>query len=622
MSKQSSSTWNKDPQRQNNIFDTNVDFFGEMDIIDKEEIAVIGDVNKNHDKFCVVIKNFFDKLVSGIEFVLVDGYIGKIDNGIVSYTKTSLPLLYLFGGMAYRTISDFYAPKGQGIENYSPLSGDYDIIAGVNGKIFYLGADPFLSINKDGYTKITNLQRFLVFKGNDVFVEDNYTDLRLIPNKFKCDKEICDDVYVKNDIYNHLKETFLILLKELANILVKMGINLSKPTENIIDTEFIKFVEYSEKNINLAVYVAGFSSMTDYVDAHFRIGFPVGKHMYHILEMQIHEGYPDRNIIDRYVIKDTLEKNKKIVIYDLITGQYQIPIISPKNLLITQTKALYDRSKKAKYINIQKCRKDYMRIKYLCTLLYNYNEMLPIDDAQDFLNECNTSYNQLLKFKEIVSSCAAPKNIPIYGALENIKSDQPFWKQSQNLQKNTTKTLYSSPSNFSIDDVLKIDVMSWRRKTNELNNAKLNDLESYYLQHQQLASNPKKSQYTPTIARKDNVTYSAPPDGDKESNKYIPPNVSTKYIPPKRSVTYTPSAAYASSVQSNKYIPPKKSVQYTSERYNKYDNQSNKYNDQYNNLLETSDQFAGNNNDNDVVVHHKYLKYKQKYLQLKNDMQY
>lgn len=119
-----------------------------------------------------------------------------------------------------------------------------------------------------------------------------------------------------------------------------------------------------------------------------------------------------RDVLDGYVINDMLGKYTKLKLYNLVFPDYDIPNCSLINLLATQTKTLFTKAGRGKIKNDMKCRKDYMRVKYLCTLLYN--NLLPEDNARKFLDECEQSYRLPLENKSTVSRCTNIRDIPFY----------------------------------------------------------------------------------------------------------------------------------------------------------------------------------------------------------------
>ncbi|XWV26623.1 hypothetical protein QJ857_gp0438 [Tupanvirus soda lake] len=461
-----------------NTYIQNPIYFSKIDVIDNIEAGLIGKINNNHRSFILAINNFFNNFKDIIEISDADGYTATWGD-IITYKPERLPLIYLFGGMVYRTISDFYAPENEKIENYAPLSGDYDAIIGTKNKIFY----PQKEIKREQlnqYTKITELHKFYVFKSTDVFKENEYLLGESINNEYDCSRGLCDNIYMKNELVTKFKNTFEKMLDDIATVLISAGIDLSYPLNDKIDRFFIKFAQSSKDNTNLAVYLAAMSNTKDHIDLHFRVAFYDNKNKqhYHIFEGQIFENFSNRDILDGYVINDTSGEYKKIKLYHLIHPEYEIPIISPTNLIITQTRTLYNRAERGKTKNIRKCRKDYMRIKYLCTFFYNHNNLLPDDDSNNFLKECNLSYNQLLKVKNTIARCSNISNVPLYQGKE----------ESKLTTEEINKSFYAAKTNYRFSDLDNI-------KISQLENIETNDLENFGYQGI-TSKKPSKSIYS------------------------------------------------------------------------------------------------------------------------------
>ena len=578
------------------IYKNNPVYFKKSGIIDAIEVPVIGLINEYHDYFLNAVNNFFNDFNINIKTYQVDGYIVTKNNGtlvnpklmpqegIISNVASKLPLTYMLGGMVYRIISDFYAPPTERIENYAPLSGDYDGIIGTQEKIFYLGRTINTFAN---YTKIAELEKYFVYQNTNIFINNDYLVGEKINNKFICNNSICDDIYMKDEVYDKLKSCFDKLLMNVSIILTNMGINLSFPTPTHIDSNFIKFTEYQSKNVNLAVYVAGFISDADNVDTHFRIAFPVKNQHMHIVEIQIYENYSQRNILDGFFVNDGSDKYKKIKLYRLEQPEFQIQIISPNNLLVSQTKTLYDRAKRGKIKNINRCRKDYMRIKYLCTLLYNYNTLLPEDDRANFLTECNLSYQQLLRYKNVISPCANMKNIPIYAA--NDKQELNRVQSGKIPTIMSTKPLYTSTSNYRFSDIDNMDAQSL---TIMEKNIKFNNLENLG------TSGKKGQQYTTKNTNIQKPHASTSPN--TATSPGVPTPVPWRPMGPQSSTTTgswrSPSLANKSQPQTTMIQPPWR--QPTTKPIN---------------------QSGGIHTDQDIYAY-KYRKYKSKLMKLEKSM--
>jgi len=102
----------------------------------------------------------------------------------------------------------------------------------------------------------------------------------------------CDDVFMESSSYNVLAEIFQKLLKDVVEILVSLGIDLSKDPENVIDNSFVKITEYRTSD-KLEVYSTAISNNENYVDVHFRIAFYDAESSlyYHIIEIQVYENF-------------------------------------------------------------------------------------------------------------------------------------------------------------------------------------------------------------------------------------------------------------------------------------------------------------------------------------------
>ncbi|XWV25676.1 p87 [Tupanvirus deep ocean] len=466
-----------------NTYTQNPIYFSKVSIIENIESELIGKINENHQKFVLAINRFFNDFKNIIDVTDVDGYTATWGD-IITYNPTKLPLIYLFGGMVYRTISDFYAADNEKIENYAPLSGDYDAIIGTKDKIFY----PQKEINHEQlnqYTKIAELYKPYVFKSTDIFKDNEYLRGESIKNEYICHDRLCDNIFIKNELSSGLKNVFEKVLDDIADALVSAGIDLSHPLENKIDQYFIKFAQSTKTNLNLAVYLAAMCNTKNHIDLHFRVAFydtKNNKH-YHIFEGQIYENFSNRDILDGYVVKDESGKYKKLKLYHLIHPDYEIPIISPTNLIITQTRTLYNRAERRKTKNIKKCRKDYMRIKYLCTFFYNHNNLLPDDDSKNFLRECNSSYKQLLQVKNIISRCTNITNLPLYQG----KGDSKLTTEE------TNKSFYAANSNYRFSDLDNMKISDRSRLEKYL---EINDLENFGYQKYETSKKPLKSDYS------------------------------------------------------------------------------------------------------------------------------
>lgn len=396
-----------------NIYSRNTTYFESRNLIEPGEQFVVADINIYNTSFCQIVDRFFKEFAQNVSVGMVKGIVGNRTNRTdeINYVSQNVPLMCLFGGMVYRVVSDFYSDDNSRIEYYVPSSGDYDACIGINDKMLYLESDVQ---NMFDFIEITKLFKYSVFDGTSIFINSEKFSTNRIDNHFSCSGKICSKIFMKKQMYSRLQLVFINLLKNLTELLISIGYKLTKSNPNVIDKIFYKFAEHRSKKGNLAIYIKAISFMDDYFDAHFRIAIPInGDKYYHLMEMTVLEKIMQRNLVLGHVINDT-GMHKSFKIYHLTNSNYSIPIVSPQNILLMQTEDIMTRAKKDLPIHLAKCQKSYLRIRYLSNLLYNYQNLLPIEDRNIILAESNAVQEILLQNKSSVRKCTNIRNLPIY----------------------------------------------------------------------------------------------------------------------------------------------------------------------------------------------------------------
>jgi hypothetical protein len=399
------------------VFSKNVQFFVEKELIDSSDQLVVIDINRYHNSFCKIIYQLFCDLQLIFPISKADGLIG-IRNETIEYYPAKIPVICLFGGMAYRIISDFYSDEINHIEYYIPSSGDYDACMGIDQKLLYLGSQ----INADSnFIHITELFKYSVFKGSALFYDELQFRVFNTRNNYVCNNKLCDHVYMHKTVYDNMIRIFTLFLERLYNLFVSIGYKLFEENPIVIDKIFIKFAEYKHANKSIAIYIKPIVFMDKYVDAHFRVAIPAqGGQFYHLFELTVYENMAERNQFLGHVIRN--EGNfKKIKLYHLKNKDYEMITLSPQCILPIQFKDIIDHSEKPKEINSIKCQKSYLRIRYLISLLHNYVDKLFIYDRNDIYNSIVYVENSIKDYQKSIEKCIRIRGLPIYLNKESNK---------------------------------------------------------------------------------------------------------------------------------------------------------------------------------------------------------
>lgn len=212
----------------------NIDFFNKAKIINDSDVDISylmntpDYMNTVREELSKTIKQLCN--MNGYNIAKKKGWSINYDDKEIKEIKEEIdvPIVYVLGGASYQLISDMFAPEDKKIEKYCPVTYDYDITLAYNDKLFYNKIDAYKRESKSSL--IAQIPKN-IFKQNEEAIKE--------------DKKISEEKILENE-QKILENKKKILENE------KKIENLNKEKENIYSSKLkdLKYMDNNESKFN------------------------------------------------------------------------------------------------------------------------------------------------------------------------------------------------------------------------------------------------------------------------------------------------------------------------------------------------------------------------------------